>query len=190
MTKTVSNTLTRWHKIAERIRNAGNELQQNIMTAVSPGHQDADTLVVRKKTFQAASDKALTEQKDLFLELQRALFAIRKALADANIKAGVSALLNDIELHKQEFNFYNNLIEKIGGDLSISEFESLASRRTNQSMYGVSVTFVTPAAKAEIEATRDALRIKLNQLADELADANATKITLPVSAAVAQAVGL
>lgn len=196
MTKTVSNTLTRWHKVAERVKTASQELQQSMLRSLQAGQGlDFDTFLVRKDGLRQAAEKATGEQLSLYLALQDTLFVIRRALAESNVKFGVSGLLNDIERAKQELSIYERFLETSSGAMSVTEYEDLARRRagnesSTRQMYGVSVDFLNGTVKADLEQRRAAARITLNQLSDRLADANASKLSLEINAAVAEFVGI
>lgn len=193
MTKSISNTLTRWHKVAERIKGATTELMQSNLAVLNAGQQiDGDTFVVRKAALQSAAEKALSEQTALYFSLHDALFAIRKALAHANTAEGVSDRLNEMEAAKQTAAYFTALLETASDSLSVEEFSALASKRsgTSNHMYGVSVTFISAEQKAALTAKRDSARREVNALADRLADANATKLTLTLSDEVVAFLGL
>lgn len=194
MSKTISNTLTRWHKVAERIKGATTELMQANVTVLSVGHQiDSDTFTVRKATLKAEAETALVGKTALYFGLQDALFAIRKALAHANTKEGVSDRLNEMEAAKQKGAYYAALLETADGSLSVEEFAALAAKRSgssSHSMYGVNVTFITAEQKAALTEERDRARREVNALADRLADANATKLSLTLSDEVVAFLGL
>jgi hypothetical protein len=194
MSKTISNTLTRWHKVAERIKGATTELMQANVAVLSTGHQiDGDTFTVRKTTLKAESENALVAKTSLYFSLLDALFAIRKSLAHANTSEGVSDRLNEMEAAKQKGTYYAALLETADGALSVDEFAALAAKRSGSSghsMYGVNVTFMSAEQKAVLTEKRDAARREVNALADRLADANATKLSLTLSDEVVAFLGL
>lgn len=193
MTKMISNTLTRWHKVAERIKSATSELMNANVAFLSTGHQiDGDTFTVRKATLQAEAAKVLADKTTLFFSLQEALFSIRKALAHANTAEGVSDRLNEMEAAKQKGAYYAALLDTADGSLSVEEFAALAAKRsgTASQMYGVSVTFISAEQKVALTEQRDRARREVNALADRLADANATKLSLQLSDEVVAFLGL
>lgn len=193
MTKSISNTLTRWHKVAERIKSATTELMHANVAVLTVGHQiDSDTFTVRKATLKAEAEKALVAQTALYFSLQDALFAIRKALAHANTAEGVSDRLNEMEAAKQKGAYYAALLETADGSLSVEEFSALAAKRsgTSSHMYGVNVTFISAEQKTALTEQRDRARREVNALADRLADANATKLSLTLSDEVVAFLGL
>jgi hypothetical protein len=198
-TKSVSNTLTRWHKIADRVKQAASETKQkNMNTLQSSRSIDADTFSVRKGALESATAKAIGEQSVLYFSLLGTLFMIRRALAQANVKNGVSDLLSQMEEAKQTGEYYENMLETTEGTLTQDEFSALYQKKnaaaknssSSVSMYGVSVTFMSEAMVAGVAEKRDAARKLVNALADKLSDANATRITLDVDLSVATVIGL
>lgn len=195
MTKTISNTLSRWHKIADRIKAAAAEVMQENVQALHAGHNlDGDRFTVKQGAMRAAADRAVGAGTAEYLALQEALFTIRRAMARANTEHGVSDLLNQMEEAKQRANYYNSLLETNEGALTQSEFAALWAKKSGQvngrEMYGVSVTFVTDEMRSDMIAKRDAARKAVNTLADSLADANATKIALALDEVALAKVGL
>jgi hypothetical protein len=193
MTKNLSNTLTRWHKIAERVKLAATELMQaNLQSAGVGRGMDGDTFMVRKVALQASVEKAVAEKTVMYFLLQDALFAIRKALAHANTAEGVSDLLNEMEAARQKGTYYAALVDSATDCLSVSEFSALAAKKTgtSNSLYGVSVTFLSVEQLANLGELRDRARREVNGLADRLADANASKLSLALDEQVIAFLGL
>jgi hypothetical protein len=195
MTKQISNTLTRWHKVAERLKVGAAQLKQENISALMAGHRiDADSFNVRKAALQSTTAAALDEKTELYLALQNALFMIRKNLARTNTSAGVSDLLNEMEATKQRGDYYASLLETAEDCLSMAEYSSLASAKrsatTSTVLYGVNMTFVSPEEIARLTEARDAAKREVNGLADRLADANATKLSLELEDRVAAFLGL
>lgn len=192
MSKKITNTLTRWHKIAERIKIAANEISAaNQQTIGGSRNLDLDTFAVRRASLRAATARAAGEQTELYFHLQRTLFQIRRALARSNVQFDVSDLLSQMEEAKQGMQYYASLVDAVDGALSEEEYAALAARKNaTQNMYGASVSFLTPEQIAGMTAKRDELKREMNALADRLSDANASKLTLEIDDAVVQVVGL
>lgn len=195
MTKALSNTLTRWHKIAERIQKAAQEIRsKNVSVLNSTQSIDVGAFDVRQDSLKAATEKVLGEQTVLYLALQGALFQIRKELAKANVKleACVSDLLADMEFAKQTEAYFAGLLETADNALSVSEFAALAKKRagTNTGMYDVSVTFISAEKQEYLAEQRDKARREKDSLANRLSDANASKLSLELDEKVVAYMGL
>jgi hypothetical protein len=204
--KTISNSLTRWHKVSERLKLATAEIAASNLAAITIGHIDFDTLEVRKGTLKPAAERAITEQTALMLKLQSAMFEIRRVLAKANTAHGISDLLNDLEHAKQRMNYFCELVRCAEEALSEDEFQRLAEKRAKalcaQAESGsrftrvladggrASITFLSAERLREMVAKREAFRVEMNALSDRLADANATKLSMALDDDVARHLGL
>lgn len=196
MTKNVANTLTRWHKISERVRIASKKVQEEILCTMNHGHHmDADTFSVMKNRFVTETKNALSQKRKLHNAMVATLFDIRKAVAMANVTNGVSDLLNQIERYKQERAFLEAMIESQKGHTTMADYEALAIKKakpgvTSYHVHSGSVSFVAESQMAELVAEFTSLGIKLNELTDKLSDANATKLTIAIDDAVAAEIGM
>lgn len=190
-----TNTLNRWHKVTDRIRNVAAELSQKTEQTLACGRSmDGDTFSVRRAALNAATAKAVGEQKALYFTLQHALFAIRRAVSRANTAAGVSDLLNQQEEAKQDVAYYDRLLAAVEGAMSQEEFAELVARKSKNpqqsQVYGLHVTFLSVEQIAELAKERDAMRRQFEALSDQLATANATQLTLDIDDQVIAVVGL
>lgn len=195
MTTSLSNTLTRWHHIAERIQKAAKEIfAKNVSVLQSTQSIDVGAFAVRQESLTAATQKVLGEQTVLYLALLGALFHIRKELAKANVRLEVcvSDLLADMELAKQTEAYFAALLDTADNALSVAEFAALAKTRagTNTGMYDVSVTFISAEGQESLAEQRAAARRQKDSLANRLSDANATKLTLQLDEKVVAYMGL
>ena len=189
MTNQITATLTRWQKYSARLQAEALMQKAKNQRAVAAGHNlDFDAFGVRQAALQAASDAAVTSGTARYLDLTSAVFAVRRALAHANVKVGVSDLLANREEAKQVEQYYNEMLEEVEGVMSPEEYAALAARKQSgaQSEYrhqvtSASVTFVGAEALAVLQAARDAARKGVTTQDDELADANAEKLTIDLS---------
>jgi hypothetical protein len=197
MTKMITNTLTRWHKVADRIKQATSKLKEENLHTLQVAHGiDGDTFMVIKETLSAAAGKAIQEKTVLFLAMQDALFNIRRALAHANTEHGVSDLLNQMEQTKQLGEYFESLLSTATGSLSQKEYIEVLDKKKRandasreSSMYGIRITFLSPEQIIDLTAKRDAAQREVNALADRLADANATKLRIGFDDVVVAAMG-
>lgn len=200
MAKAITNTLSRWHKIAERIKIAANESRQETLRALQTGANiDPDAFAVRRETLQANAGEALTTGFETVLKLQGAVATVREALARANVQHGVSDLLNRTEKLKQELAFVSECLSATEGKLSVSEMEQLVARRKENpgtpSPYShlqerLGVSFATDEQVTKLKARRDEVRRKLNALSDKVSTANASTMTLELDEDVIALAGL
>jgi len=192
-TKAINSTLTRWHKVAERLQQGAGDLARENREALQAGqHIQHDAFSVRKESMTAAAAKALGERTELYFKLHDALFDIRAALAHANTKHEVSDLLNKKEKALQRMTYFDGLLATAKDCLSVAEFAALASKRANTTtgMFDVSVTFISAEKLAELTKARDSARRDRDNLADRLASANATQLQLALDEQVVEFLGL
>lgn len=200
MAKAITNTLSRWHKIAERIKIAAIESRQETLRALQAGANiDSDAFAVRRETLQTNANEALTTGFETVLKLQGAVASVREALARANVEHGVSDLLNRTEKLKQELAFVNECLSATEDKLSVAEMEQLAARRKEQSSTAspyahlqdrLGVSFATDDQVAKLKARRDEVRRKLNALSDKVSTANASTMSLELDEDVITLAGL
>lgn len=200
MSKNITNTLSRWHKIAERLKTATTEQRQEALTALQAGASvDLDTFTVRGETLQANAREALVGGTASVLRLFDALFHVRKEVARANIEFKVSDLLNDMERAKQELNFREECLATAADKLSVAEMQNLSNLRSAQpaaaNVYGhgrerFSVSLVSTESVAELKSKRDDARRKVSALSDQISNANASKLTIVLDDSVVALLGL
>jgi hypothetical protein len=192
MAKSLSNTLTRWHKIAQHIRDKAQEIRaKNVAVLNSTQGIDVGAFEVRQESLKAATEKALGEQSELYLALVHANFVIRKATGRANVEM-VSDLLADMEEAEQNAAYFAALLETADNALSVAEFAALAKKRagTTTGMYDVTVTFISGEKQERLAAQRENARRSKDSLANRLSDANASKLVIELDEKVVAFMGL
>lgn len=191
-----SLTLTRWHKVAERINAALKEREERTMaaltaTTISPWNKEgieakADEIAVRAK-----SDLALIESATA------AVSRIRSALGTRNAELGISARLAEAEAANRKVKFYRELLEKQKADMvkpadvryvpvSVAADEPLWARRS------AAITLAI-ADKTLLEELRSKLareQARAHVLLDAVADANREKLELDLTDELIEIAGL
>ena len=205
----IKNTLTRWHKIVERLQARMAQIDFKIAEFVG-------THVVSVEDAEAELAKGaedFSKAKALVVEGQnvsRTIREIRSALAKANANGGVSDLLAEIEETKRNIGLMTRFAmcqentdiqkamsiiakkksdiakyeERIGTDAGILAFITRAK--------GEHITFSAVSAAEQEKAAEDveAMRRRIIIATDKLAELNAAVITLDIDDAVAKTVGL
>jgi hypothetical protein len=198
-TQKITATLTRWHKLAERIKNAAQEQRQDVLSTLQAGGSlDMATFTVRGDALLSRAKDALTGGAETVLRLQEALFLVRKELASANVRFKVSDLLAEMELAKQEQQFWDACIETAKNRISAQEMKQLGDLRAAQTATQTamsahdrfSLSLVSDEAMVDMKAKRDAARRKVNALSDKIANANAAQLSLDIDQSVVNLVGL
>ena len=192
-------TLSRWHKVAERINTALKEREANVKTAftattISPWNKDGVEEKAADITRRAADDLALVEAG------ARAVAAIRAALAIRNADLGISGRLAEVEGANRRAALYRTIIDgqkpdmvrpegvrALPGEL-VGETESWGFARRS----ALAVTLQT-ADRVLVESLREKLSREQSyatRLLDEVADLNREKLGIDVPQEVIGIAGL
>jgi len=192
-------TLSRWHKVAERMQSAMKERETAVKsaytaTAISPWNKAAVEEKAAAIAQRAAEDLALVESG------AQAVATIRAALALRNAALGVSARLAEAEAAKRRAALYRAIVEGQKPDMVrpedvrtlpaelVGESESWGfGRRT-----AVTVTLQTadPALLAELRAKLARDEARATRLLDEVADLNRERLEIDVPDELARIAGL
>lgn len=201
----ISNTLTRWHKVAARIKSKVAELSVEIGSDVTALQLDADSFDIRKEKLSQAAESAVTTKLNRALEFNAALFKIRAELAKANVTQGVSELLVQMEETRQNKELLTKLLDSSGLEnrgyqtLTVPEFESWAAKKKKAAEAGampdynsgrVMVSFVPDEQVTGLQTQVAELDKKIMELSDRLSDANASKLAIDLPDEVCKELGL
>jgi hypothetical protein len=192
--KSITVTLSRAHKIADRLKglvSAAAAQAREGLSVVNVNGFAGDQQVERFAERRSASIVAIAR----FDELNCALTGVRSAIGRANVAAGVSDLLANQEGLKRRFALLKEFAKEAGANElqpeQLKEYRPLAPKERGFAVdSGVSVSPVTPAQRLEFEATTARIQKELFALSDKLADLNAYKITIAVPESVANELGL
>lgn len=190
-------TLTRWHKVAERINAALKMREERSLgsltaTTISPWNKEGIEDKASDIAAQARSDIALMEVGTA------AVASIRGALAGRNAELGISARLADTEAANRRARFYREVVDKQRADMVrpedvrhvpalVGADEPLWPRRSG------SVITLAIADKALIEELRAKLareQARAHALLDVIADANREKLELELPDELVEIAGL
>lgn len=190
-------SLTRWHKVAERINAALKEREARSVaaltaTTISPWNKEGIEEKASDIAEQAKADIAMIEVGIA------AVATIRAALAVRNAVLGISALLADVEVANRKAKLYREIVDKQRADMVrpedlrhvpavIGSDEPLWPRRA-----GSAITLAI-ADKALIEELRTKLareQARAHGLLDAIADANREKLELELPDELLEIAGL
>jgi hypothetical protein len=193
-----SLTLTRWHKVAERINAALKEREARVLaaftaTTISAWNKEGAEEKAAEIAVRAKSDLTLVETG------AAAVAGIRSALAVRNAELGIAARLAEVEALKRRVRLYRDIVEKQTTDMVRPEAvrhvpDALApeesgflGRRTAQAIT------LAIADKALLDALRIALvreQARAHALLDEIADANRAQLELDLPQDLVEIAGL
>ena len=192
-------TLSRWHKVAERVNAALKEREANVKTAftattISPWNKEGVEEKAAEIGRRAADDLALVEAG------ARAVAAIRAALAVRNAELGISGRLAEVEGANRRAALYRTVIDgqkpdmvrpegvrALPGEL-VGETESWGFARRS----ALAVTLQT-ADRVLVESLREKLSREqgyATRLLDEIADLNREKLEIDMPEEVIGIAGL
>lgn len=192
-------TLSRWHKVAERVNAALKEREANVKTAftattISPWNKEGVEEKAAEIGRRAADDLALVEAG------ARAVAAIRGALAVRNVELGISGRLAEVEGANRRAALYRIVIDGQKPDMVrpegvrtlpaelVGETESWGFARRS----ALAVTLQT-ADRILVESLREKLSREqgyATRLLDEVADLNREKLEIDMPEEVIGIAGL
>jgi len=191
-------TLSRWHKVAERINTALKQRETELKaaltaTTISAWNKEGVEEKAAEIARRAAGDLALIEVGT------RAVAQIRAALAIRNAELGVSAKLAEAESANRAVGVYRAVIEGQKADMVRPEsVRALPAMLADADTFGFgrrSAAVVTlQIANAElVESLREKLareQARATRLLDEVADLNREKLEIDVPNEVIEIAGL
>lgn len=192
-------TLSRWHKVAERINAALKERETDVKgaftaTTISAWNKEGVEEKAAGIARRAAEDLALIEAG------ARAVARIRATLAKRNAELGVSAMLAEVEPANRAVALYKAIIEGQKVDMvrpeSVKALPSALIGETDTFGFGRrtgTVVTLQIADAALIESLREKLareQARATRLLDEIADLNREKVEIDVPKEVIGIAGL
>lgn len=177
-------TLSRWHKVAERINAALKERESEVKaaftaTTISPWNKEGVEEKAAEIARRAADDLALIESGT------RVAAQIRAALAIRNAELGVSAKLAEADVANRAVTLYKAIIEGQKADMVRPEaVRALPAVLTEADTFGfgrraAAVVTLQIANAATVASLREKLgreQARATRLLDEVADLNGEKL--------------
>ncbi len=196
MKQTYTLTLTRWHKVAERLaREYGESVSDSrstlTQTAISAylGEAQEEFLQTQTQTALANLDRAF--------QIQDAVAHIRHLVGDANVREGVSAKLAEFDKLSRRVKALSEVVESQGSDMvQVTQLRSIPKDYVAD---GASYDSKRPKIKVRmldtpaLERLADQLsnaRKAAYALSDEVSDLNKAKLSIELETEVASAAGL
>ena len=196
MKQTYTLTLTRWHKVAERLaREYGEAVSESrstlTQTAISAylGEEQEEFLQTQTQTALANLDRAF--------QIQDAVAHVRHLVGDANVREGVSAKLAEFDKLNRRVKALSEVVESQSSDMvSVTQLRSIPKDYVAD---GASYDSKRPRIKVRmldtqaLERLADQLsnaRKAAYALSDEVSDLNKAKLSIELETEVASAAGL
>lgn len=183
-------TISRAHKISERINQAIRELEVNLVNLFRP-RSLSQALISNRDPLIAAADKALSTLV-LIETAQSDLASIRTVIGQENARLGINGLMAQREAVSRMIALLTRLDAcQDSEDISLSDIptqvefsvlpESAQQRWLNNN--------VKAAPFEVVELKKKALVAKERAISDSISDLNATKVEIEISDAVASLIG-
>lgn len=196
MKHTYTLTLTRWHKVAERLaRQYGESVSESrstlTQTAISAylGEEQEEFLQTQTQTALANLDRAF--------QIQDAVAHVRHLVGDANVREGVSAKLAEFDKLNRRVKALSEVVESQSSDMvSVTQLRSIPKDYVAD---GASYDSKRPRIKVRMLDTQALQRLadQLSNarkaayaLSDEVSDLNKAKLSIELETEVASAAGL
>ncbi|MDR3298734.1 MAG: hypothetical protein LBU43_01715 [Candidatus Accumulibacter sp.] len=193
--KSYTLSLSRWHKVAERLARIYAELTQNAKdtfnnTQISGylGESKVDRLRELSKIQIANLQRAF--------RVQDALAHIRQAVGEGNAKTGVAKELADYDALSRRHKLLESILTAQDGEMvTFEEMRQLPSQIVTEDRYdrgkaGVRVRMFDAQSFAALRAEADGLRTRIYALTDRISDLNRERLTLELQEKIAQEAGL
>ncbi len=190
-------TLTRWHKVAERINAALKVREERSLaaltaTTISPWNKEGVEEKARDIAGQARADLALIEVATA------AVAGIRAALGGRNTDLGISARLAEAEAANRRARLYREVIDKQRADMVKPEDvrhvpplagteEPLWPRRSGSA---ITLAIADKALLDELRAKLAREQARAHALLDAIADANRERLELDLADELLEIAGL
>ena len=183
-----SLTLTRWHKVAERINAAVKEREARLLadltaTAISPWNKEGVETKAAEIAARSNTDLALVEIGTA------AVARIRTALALRNAALGIADRLAEAEAVNRRAKLYRSVLEKQNADMvrpadmkqipaTLAAEDSFWGRRGGPS---VTLAIADPALLDELRKRLAREQARSHALLDDVADMNRDKLDLELA---------
>ena len=196
MKQTYTLTLTRWHKVAERLaRDYGESISESRST-LSQTVISAYLGEEQEQFLQAQTQNALGNLERAF-RIQDAVAHIRHLVGNANVHEGVAAKLAEFDKLNRRVKTLSEVVDSQSTDMvSITQLRSIPKDYVAD---GASYDSKRPKIKVrmlgmqdleKLASQLDATRKAAYALSDEVSDLNKAKLSIELETDVASAAGL
>jgi len=196
MKQTYTLTLTRWHKVAERLAREYGEAVSESRSTLTQTAISAYLGEEQEEFLQTQTQTALTNLDRAF-RIQDAVAHVRHLVGDANVREGVSAKLAEFDKLNRRVKALSEVVESQSSDMvSVTQLRGIPKDYVAD---GASYDSKRPRIKVRmldtqaLERLADQLsnaRKAAYALSDEVSDLNKAKLSIELETEVASAAGL
>jgi hypothetical protein len=194
-TKMFTCTLTRWHKVVERLNKEYNQLCKSAKTALTATCVSEYLGEAQEQRLIALRAQSLSQLESLF-EIQEVVVRVRTALGAANEREGVSSALAQYDKLVKRAQLLSALIEPRSGNwFGIDELKNIKNPPRSMGFleHGktkIDVAMLDGAELARLESMRQKVTTAMYAQADAIAELNKSTLSLELPFHIAQVVGL
>ena len=196
MKQTYTLTLTRWHKVAERLARDFGESASECRSTLTQTVISAYLGEEQEQFLQAQTQNALGNLERAF-RIQDAVAHIRHLVGNANVHEGVAAKLAEFDKLNRRVKTLSEVVDSQSTDMvSITQLRSIPKDYVAD---GASYDSKRPKIKVrmlgmqdleKLASQLDATRKAAYALSDEVSDLNKAKLSIELETDVASAAGL
>lgn len=194
-TKAYTCTLTRWHKVAERLSKEYNDLSKAARQGLTETTVSEYLGETQERRLEQFRDDCLV-QLDRAMSIQEIIQRIRQALGDANQTSGVSRELAEYDVLVKRASLLNGIVEANGADrVAIGELK-LVKNPTRSDDYRdrgqskIAVGLLEGAALAQMRQRAEEATAAMYTKADRIADVNKATLVLELPVDIARIAGI
>lgn len=170
-------SLSRTHKIAERLKARATELLAEALTLSHPVSVTG-TGTAQGQRLAGQGQRAL-ERTEMGQRFLRAGATVRTVIARANEARGINDLLAQLDAVNRLVTHHKSLLEQAKqAGISAEELETFQPLNTQSLHYGVTVNVMANDVRTKVESQLAVLQREAFQLADRIAEANAGRLKL------------
>ena len=194
-TQCYTYTLTRWHKVAERLSKEFNELSKSAKNGLTNTFVTEYLGEQQEKRLTQLRDNCLT-QLDRAMLIQDVVVAIRQALSATNERIGISRELAEYDKRVKRANLLSSIVQaQVAELIGISELKEVKNpaRSDDYSNRGKSRIAVGLLEGGQLSALRERTAeatAAMYTQADHVAELNKAQLTLELPVDVAAIAGL
>ena len=194
-TKSYTHTLTRWHKVAERLTKEFNELSKSVKNGLTNTFVTEYLGEQQEKRLTQLRDNCLT-QLDRALLIQDVVVAIRQALSAANERTGISRELAEYDKRVKRANLLASIVQaQVPELISISELKSVKNPAcsddySSRGKTRIALGLLEGELLFALQERTTAATAAMYSQADHIAELNKAQLTLELPMDIATIAGL
>jgi hypothetical protein len=194
-TNAYSGTLTRWHKVAERLSKEYSALSKSAKAGLSETTVSEYLGEMQESRLLQFRDQCL-QQLQRALEIQDAVTLIRQALGDANDRSGVTRELAVYDKLVKRSNLLNAIVDSQNAQLvSIGELKHIKNpgrgdEWRDRGQTKIAVGLLDGELLSQLKGRAEEATAAMYAQADRVADLNKSSLTLELPTDIARIAGL